>query len=156
GGSYYVESLTNRIEREVREYLEKIEEMGGALAAIENGYFQKEIHRSAYEYQKAVESGAISVLGVNRFVTEKEMKKLSTLKVSPGAVRRQIARLKKIRRKRNGAKVKAALTKLQKAAQDSANLMQPILNCVKAYATIGEISDVLREVYGEYKETKII
>lgn len=153
GGSYYIESLTNRIEREVRGYLEEIEEMGGALAAIESGYFQKEIHRSAYEYQKAIESGAISVIGMNRFVTEKKMKKLSTLAVSPQTVRKQIARLKKIRRERNNAEVNVALTKLKKAALAGTNLMPPIFSCVKGYATIGEISDALREVYGEHKET---
>ncbi len=156
GGSYYVESLTNRIEHEVREYLEKIEEMGGALAAIERGYFQKEIHRSAYEYQKSIERGAKSVIGVNRFVTEERKRKLSTLTVSPQTVRKQIRRLRKIRRERNNAKVRVTLTKLEEATLAGTNLMQPILDCVKAYATIGEVSDTLRNVYGEYKETKII
>jgi methylmalonyl-CoA mutase N-terminal domain/subunit len=155
GGSYYVESLTNRIEHDVNAYLETIEEMGGALAAIERGYFQKEIHRSAYEYQKAIERGAISVIGVNRFVAEREVKKLSTLTVSPQTVRKQVRRLKNIKRERNNVDVRARLTTLKKAARDSTNLMEPILDCAKAYATIGEISDALREVYGEYKEKDI-
>ena len=156
GGSYYVESLTNRIEHEVRAYLKKIEEMGGALAAIERGYFQKEIHKSAYEYQKAIERGAKSVISVNRFVTEEKTGKLSTLTVSPQAVRKQIRRLRKIRRERNNAKVRVTLKRLEEAALAGTNLMQPILECVKAYATIGEVSDTLRNVYGEYKETKVI
>jgi methylmalonyl-CoA mutase N-terminal domain/subunit len=155
GGSYYIESLTNRIEKEVHAYLAEIEKMGGAMAAIEGGYFQQEIHRSAYEYQKAIENGAVSVIGVNQFVTEKKRKKLLTLKVSPQAVRKQITRLRKVKRQRNNRACKTALTKLKKAARNSSNLMSPILDCVRLYATIGEISDTLRDVYGEYKETRM-
>ena len=154
-GSYYVESLTNRLEEQVNDYLDKIESMGGALAAIENGYFQKEIHRSAYDYQKAVEKGEITVIGVNKFVTERTSKKYSILKVTPEVVKKQIRKIKKVKQRRNNKKVKVLLNDLKKAAIDNLNLMEPILNCVKEYATIGEISDTLRDVYGEYKEKNI-
>ncbi len=152
GGSYYIEFLTNDIEKKVHVYLKKIDDMGGALAAIENGYFQQEIHRSAYEYQKAVESGAKNIVGVNKFATEKKVKEYSILKVSPDVVKKQIRRTNRVKQKRDQRKVKISLNRLKSAAIDNVNIMEPILECVKAYATIGEISDVLRRVYGEYKE----
>lgn len=155
GGSYYIESLTDTIEKEVNEYLKKIDSMGGALAAIEKGYFQEEIHRSAYEYQKAVENGEITVIGVNKFITERTSKKYSILEVAPEVVKKQIRKTKKVKQRRNNKKVKVLLNDLQKTAIDNLNLMEPILNCVKEYATIGEISDTLRDVYGEYKEKNI-
>ncbi|NOR16339.1 methylmalonyl-CoA mutase [candidate division WOR-3 bacterium] len=154
-GSYYVESLTNELEKEVNEYLEKIEEMGGTLAAIENGYLQKEIHKSAYEYQKAVENGEIAVIGVNKFVTEQTATKYSILKVASELVKKQIRKIRMVKQRRNNKKVKVLLNDLKKAAIENLNLMKPILKCVKEYATIGEISDTLREVYGEYKEKNI-
>jgi methylmalonyl-CoA mutase N-terminal domain/subunit len=155
GGSYYVESLTDTIEKEVNEHLKKIDSMGGALAAIENGYFQEEIHRSAYDYQKAVENGEITVIGVNKFVTERTSKKYSILEVAREVVKKQIRKIKKVKQRRNNKKVKVLLNDLKEAAIDNLNLMEPILNCVKEYATIGEISDTLRDVYGEYKEKNI-
>jgi len=155
GGSYYVESLTNELEKKVNEYLDTIEEMGGALAAIERGYFQKEIHKSAYEYQKAVERGGRTIVGVNKFVTEEPVKKYSLLTVSPQVVRKQIEKTKRIRRKRDNKKIQELLQTLKRVAIDNENVMESILSCVKAYATIGEISDALREVYGEYKEKSI-
>ncbi len=154
-GSYYVESLTNELEKEVNEYLEKIEEMGGTLAAIENGYLQREIHKSAYEYQKAVENGEIAVIGVNKFVTEQTATKYSILKVASELVKKQIRKIRMVKQRRNNKKVKVLLNDLKKAAIENLNLMKPILKCVKEYATIGEISDTLREVYGEYKEKNI-
>ncbi len=155
GGSYCVESLTNELEKKVNEYLDTIEEMGGALAAIERGYFQKEIHKSAYEYQKAVERGERTIVGVNRFLTEEPIEKYSLLTVSPQVVRKQIKKTQRIRQKRDNKKIKKLLHTLKKAAIDNENVMEPILLCVKAYATIGEISDALREVYGEYKEKSL-
>ncbi len=154
-GSYYVESLTNELEKEVNEYLEKIEEMGGTLTAIENGYLQREIHKSAYEYQKAVENGEIAVIGVNKFVTEQTATKYSILKVASELVKKQIRKIRMVKQRRNNKKVKVLLNDLKKAAIENLNLMKPILKCVKEYATIGEISDTLREVYGEYKEKNI-
>lgn len=154
-GSYYVESLTNELEKEVNEYLKKIEEMGGTLAAIENGYLQREIHKSAYEYQKAVENGEIAVIGVNKFVTGQTATKYSILKVASELVKKQIRKIRMVKQRRNNKKVKVLLNDLKKAAIENLNLMKPILKCVKEYATIGEISDTLREVYGEYKEKNI-
>ncbi len=155
GGSYYIESLTNELEEKVNQYLQKIDEMGGALKAIENGYFQKEIHRSAYEYQKAVESRAKTIVGVNKFVTEKKAKRHSVLKVSPEVVKKQISLTNRVKRKRDNGKVRISLSRLKRAAIDDLNVMEPILECVKAYATIGEISHTLREIYGEYREKNI-
>ncbi len=155
GGSYYIESLTGNIEKQVNEYLETIESMGGVLLAIEKGYFQEEIHRSAYEFQKAVESGDISVIGVNRFAAEETRKIFTAVKVSPIAVKNQVQRTRRIKTKRNNVETRALLKKLERAATAGEDLVEPILSCVKAYATIGEISDTLRDVYGEYKEKSI-
>jgi len=155
GGSYCIESLTDRLEKGALEYLEKIEELGGALNAIEKGYFQREIHRSAYEYQKAVEKGEINVVGVNKFATESSRRHFSILRVSPQVVKKQLRRTQKIKKERDNKKVRAALERLKRAAVKGSNLMEPILECVKAYASVGEISDTLRRVYGEYKEEKI-
>ncbi len=155
GGCYYVESLTNDLESKVNEYLDKVEEMGGALAAIDRGYFQKEIHKSAYEYQKAVERGEKIIVGVNKFVTEEGVNKYSILKVSPQVVKKQIQRTKRIKRARDNSKTKRFLHLLERAAINNKNVMTSILSCVKAYATIGEISDTLRQVYGEYKEKSL-
>ncbi len=155
GGCYYVESLTNDLESKVNEYLDKVEEMGGALAAIDRGYFQKEIHKSAYEYQKAVERGEKIIVGVNKFVTEEGVNKYSILKVSPQVVKKQIQRTKRIKRARDNSKTKRFLRVLERAAINNKNVMTSILSCVKAYATIGEISDTLRQVYGEYKEKSL-
>jgi len=155
GGSYYIENLTNKLEEEINEYLEKIEAMGGTLAAIESGYFQKEIHLSAYKYQKAVENQKINVVGVNKFATEEAIPKYSVLKVAPYLVTKQIRRTEKIKKRRDNKKVKNLLASLRNSALKNLNLMEPIIECVKAYATIGEISDTLRKVYGEYKEKNI-
>lgn len=168
GGSYCIEALTDKLEQETNDYLEKIEAMGGAINAIENGYFQKEIHQSAYQYQKKIEQGEINVVGVNKFATAlnapalrtgsmigEAPTKYSILKVAPKIVARQLKRLKEVKSKRNNKKVKLALNNLTRAAINNLNLMAPILECVKEYATVGEISDVLREVYGEYKEKNI-
>ena len=155
GGSYYIESLTDTIEKEVNEHLKKIDSMGGVLIAVEKGYFQEEIHRSAYEYQKAIEHADISVIGVNKFASSGEGKKFTTMRVSPKTVSKQLQRIKRVKARRNDAKVKSLLKKLERSAVNNENLMEPILTCVKAYATIGEISDTLRDVYGEYKEKNI-
>ncbi len=155
GGSYAIEAMTNKIEKEAMEYIERIEAMGGAIKAIEQGYFQKEIHKSAYEYQKKIESGAINILGVNKFKSEDKTKP-KILKVNPKVVQKQIKGLKKIVKERNGKKVKESLTRLKSAAEKGENLMSYILDCVRVYATVGEITTELKNVYGEYKEQKII
>ncbi len=152
-GSYYIESLTNEIEKRAFEYIEKIDKMGGMLKAIESGYVQREIAESAYNYQKAVESGEQIVVGVNKFTIEEDKKDLEILKINEEIEKRQVEKLKKLKGKRDNTLVKDRLEKLKKAAMGSDNLMPYILDCVRAYCTLGEMADVLREVFGEYQDT---
>ena len=155
GGSFYLESLTKRIEQEITDYIEKIDRLGGAAAAIEKGYIQQEIQESAYLYQKEVESGDKVVVGVNKYqVDEKPPKGL--LKVDPKVGEVQVEKLKKLRSTRDNRMVESSLGELRKAAQSDVNLMLPIVKSVKAYATLGEICGVLREVFGEYQATSSI
>jgi methylmalonyl-CoA mutase N-terminal domain/subunit len=149
-GSYYVEALTNEIERRAQEYIEKIDTMGGALAAIERGFVQREIQESAYRYQLEIEKGARVVVGVNRFTAEEEVP-LRRLKVDPAVQKTQIEQLRALRERRDGERVRNLLTRLRETAQGEGNLLPIILECVEAYATLGEICGVLREVFGEYK-----
>ncbi|KKM12551.1 methylmalonyl-CoA mutase [Clostridiales bacterium PH28_bin88] len=151
-GSYFVESLTNSIEEEVWEYIRKIDDLGGAPAAIEKGFMQKEIQDSAYRYQQAIESGEKVVIGVNKFQIGEERPK-GLLKVDPAVGERQVSKLNKLRQSRDNQKVQQALEQLRQAAKTNANLMPAILSSVKTYATLGEICGVLREVFGEYKQS---
>lgn len=155
GGSFYLESLTKRMEQEITDYLEKIDELGGAAAAIEKDYIQQEIQESAYRYQKEVESGKRVVVGVNRYQVEESAPK-GLLKVDPKVGEIQIRKLKEFKATRDNGKVESALSELKKAAEGTVNLMPPILEAVKAYATLGEICGVLREVFGEYEGTSAI
>jgi len=154
-GSFFVESLTNKIEEEAMEYIRKIDAMGGAMAAIQGGFYQKQIADSAYEYQKDVEGKERIVVGVNDFITEAKVP-IKLLKVYPETERRQVERLRRVRAERDGKKVKEALEKLRRAADGKDNLMPFVLEAVKAYATNGEISDTLREAFGEYKAETIV
>jgi methylmalonyl-CoA mutase N-terminal domain/subunit len=149
-GSYYVEHLTDEIERLARAYIERIDGMGGALAAVESGYMQREIQESAYRYQKAVERGDEVIVGVNRFVVDEDHPP-RLLRVDPAVGRQQSARLAALRARRDNARVQAALADLRAAAQGTGNLFPPILIAVEAYATTGEICGVLREEFGEYQ-----
>ncbi len=151
-GSYYVEALTNEIERSAQKHIEKIDGMGGALAAIERGFIQREIQESAYRYQRAVEQGEQIVVGINEFVVQ-EKTTWRRLKVDPVVRKRQIERLHALRERRDGERVQNLLTRLRDTAQGQGNLLPIILACVEAYATLGEICGVLREVFGEYKPT---
>jgi len=151
-GSYYVEALTNEIERSAQKHIEKIDGMGGALVAIERGFIQREIQESAYRYQRAVEQGEQIVVGVNEFVVQ-EKTTWRRLKVDPAVRRRQIERLQALRERRDGERVQNLLTRLRDTAQGEGNLLPIILACVESYATLGEICGVLREVFGEYKPT---
>ncbi len=151
-GSYYIESLTDSIERKAFEYIDKIEDLGGMVKAIESGYVQQEISNRAYEYQKEVEAGKQIVVGVNKFTIEEEPPK-SILKVNDQVEQEQIEKLKKLKGKRDNEKVRKALTALENAARTDDNIMYPIIEAVKVYATLGEISNVLRDVFGEYKES---
>ncbi len=155
-GSYYIESLTDRIEKEAMEYIRKIDELGGAVSAIEKGYIQKEIQDSAYRYQMEVESGEKIVVGVNKFQIEEDTHK-DILKVDPEVERVQRENLIQLRKERNNEEVNNKLEALREAAKDSSvNLMPYILDAVKTYATLGEICDVLREVFGEYQQSIIL
>jgi methylmalonyl-CoA mutase, N-terminal domain len=154
-GSYAIEELTTRIEEAAREYISKIDAMGGALQAIENGYLQREIQQSAYEYQKAVEAGEAVVIGVNRYESQQSVP-LPLLRIDDQIERSQVERLRKLRSRRDGHRVAAAVKRIEEAARSDDNLMLAILEAVKAYATVGEISDALRQVFGEYQESVVV
>ncbi|MBU0702701.1 MAG: methylmalonyl-CoA mutase, partial [Chloroflexi bacterium] len=154
-GSYFVERLTDEIERRSREYIEKIDSMGGALAAIEQGYIQREIQESAYQYQREIERKDRIVVGVNRFLVEEETA-LRRLRVDPAVGEQQAARLSALRERRENERVGALLACLKETAQSDDNLLPVILECVEAYATLGEICSALREVFGEYRPSVVI
>jgi len=149
-GSYLVEHLTDELERQAEEYIVKIDALGGALAAVESGYLQHEIQESAYRYQRAVESGDEVVVGVNRFTT-RHTRPPKLLRVDLAVGQQQAARLAALRQRRDNRRVQAALDDLRATAQGVDNLLPPILAAVEAYATIGEICGLLRQVFGEYR-----
>lgn len=156
GGSYFLEELTNRLEREAYEYFGRIEQLGGVLPAIERGFFQREIAEAAARYQREIDKRERIIVGVNEYVTD-EVLKVPLLRVDEAGARRQIERLEKVRRERDGERVHAALNAIREAAQKPhENLMPLLLNAVSAYATLQEIMDVLRKVWGEYREQAII
>src|SRR5437016_1072185 len=150
-GSYAIEQLTNEIEDSASHYLQKIEAMGGMLRAIETGYVQREIQESAYRYQRAIETEEAIVVGVNEFRVAEESP-IPTLRVDPAIEQAQIERVRALRERRDAAEANTALAKLEDAARGNENLVPKILESVEAYATVGEISNRLREVWGEYKE----
>jgi methylmalonyl-CoA mutase N-terminal domain/subunit len=154
-GSYYVEALTNEMEDEAYKYFEKVESLGGVVAAIEKGFFQKEIAEASYRYQKEIESGERTIVGVNDYILEGEKVTIPVLKIDPEVERRQIERTQKIRRDRDNKKVEAALDGLRKASESDENVMPHIVKAVREYATIGEIFEVWRELWGEWDEPKI-
>jgi methylmalonyl-CoA mutase N-terminal domain/subunit len=154
-GSYYVESLTDEIEKRALEYLEKIDAMGGMLKAIERGYVQQEIQNAAYEYQQAVDQKKAIVVGVNSFALEHE-KPIPLLHMDESLERKQVERLRALRARRDQAKWQAAIKQVEETAKGTGNLMPVIVEAVEANATVGEISDAMRHVYGEYRETVVI
>jgi methylmalonyl-CoA mutase N-terminal domain/subunit len=154
-GSYAIEHLTNEIETGAVEYIAKIDAMGGMLRAIESGFVQGEIQKAAYDFQRAVESKEQIIVGVNDFIAEEE-RTIPTLRIEPEIERSQIARLNALRAKRDNAKTQSALAELQRRAATIQNLLPAILNAVESYATVGEISDALRHVFGEYQESVVI
>jgi len=154
-GSYAIEQLTDEVEGGAAEYLQKIDVMGGMLRAIETGYVQREIQESAYRYQRAIENQDAIVVGVNRFQTEEE-RPISTLQINPDLERAQVERVRAVRDRRDSASVETALDRLEEAARLTENLMPHILKSVEAYATVGEISNRLRGIWGEYKETSTV
>jgi methylmalonyl-CoA mutase N-terminal domain/subunit len=155
GGSYFVEALTNDLEREAYAYFDTIDRMGGMVAAIEQGYPQREIAESAYRFQQAVESRETLIVGVNAYATDEETP-VPTLYIDEAAAARQLERLRALRRDRSQDAVARCLDALKRAAGSGENTMPPILNAVRAYATIGEMCDALRVVWGEWEETPAI
>jgi len=154
-GSYYVESLTNEIEKRASEYLAKIESLGGMLKAIERGYVQQEIQNAAYEYQQAVDREQAIVVGVNRFQVEQE-RSVPIQRIDETLERKQVERVRAVRAKRDPKTWQAAIQAVEDTARGGENLMPRILAAVEANATVGEISDAMRHVYGEYKEAVVI
>lgn len=150
-GSYAIEELTTEIEQRAVDYLDKIDAMGGTLRAIETGYIQREIQNSAYEYQRAVETNDAIVVGVNQFQND-EGPHVKTLRVDALIEKTQVQRLRALRERRDAVAVETLLVRLEEAARGSENVLPRILNCVEAYATVGEISNRLRSVWGEYRE----
>ncbi|MDR7413916.1 MAG: methylmalonyl-CoA mutase family protein, partial [Armatimonadota bacterium] len=155
GGSYFVEALTNRIEEEAWRYIRRIDELGGMLAAVEAGFPQREIADAAYHYQQQLERKEKIVVGVNEFVSG-EPQPIPILRIPPEVERRQVERLKRVRAERDPERVRACLEELRRVAEAGGNTMYPILEAVKAYATLGEICDVFRAVWGEYREPAVL
>ncbi|MCD6265089.1 MAG: methylmalonyl-CoA mutase family protein [Deltaproteobacteria bacterium] len=155
GGSYYIEELTEEIFNRAKEYIDKIDELGGAASAIEQGFIQREIQDSAYRYQREIEKGERVVVGVNKFQVEEESPK-DLLRVDPAVRISQMERLKRLKSERDNARVRDILSELKNAAEGKENLMPIILDAVKAYATLGEICDALRDVFGEYQPVSTI
>jgi methylmalonyl-CoA mutase N-terminal domain/subunit len=153
-GSYFVETLTNEMESACLDYFSRIDAMGGMVPAIERGYPQREIQESSYKYIKAVENKEKIIVGVNDFAVEEEPP-VDILLIDEEVARRQCDRLKKLRAERNNALVEKNLSALKKAAEGADNLMPPLLDCIRSYATLGEMCDALREVFGEYQEPSI-
>ncbi len=151
GGSYAVETLTDEIEKKAMEYIEKIEDMGGAIKAIESGFIQGEIAESAYQYQKEIETRKRIIVGLNQFQVE-EGPLRDILRIRPEVEKYQKEKLTRVKKERDNSKVRESLANLKRAAQGKDNIVPPILEAVKVYATLGEISDTLREVFGEYHE----
>jgi methylmalonyl-CoA mutase N-terminal domain/subunit len=149
-GSYFVEALTNRMEEEALEYIQKIDDLGGMLAAIEKGFPQMEIAEAAYHYQKLIDGGKKAVVGVNKYVTDHPP--ITIWKMDPEIEQRQLKRLREVREMRNGKKVKDHLNQLRQAAEGDENLMPYIINAVREYATLQEICDVFRGVFGTYTD----
>lgn len=155
GGSYYIEWLTNQIENKAMKYISEIDNIGGALKAIEAGYIQREIANSSYKYQKAVDSGEQVIVGVNKFTSQNE-RATSVLEIGQEIENKQIERVKMLKKTRDNQAVTNALTQVKEIASGSHNIMPVLIDAVRTYATVGEISDVLRDVFGEFREPTTI
>jgi methylmalonyl-CoA mutase N-terminal domain/subunit len=149
-GSYFVESLTNKMENEVEEYIQKVEQLGGVIPAIEKGFFQQEIANAAYQYQKEIEENQRIIVGVNEFAKDEQIR-IPLLQIGEEIADRQKKRLEQVKQERNSDQVIAALSKIREAAKGDENLFPLILEAVKLYASVGEICDVFREIFGEWK-----
>jgi methylmalonyl-CoA mutase N-terminal domain/subunit len=155
GGAYAIEKLTDEIESRAADYIKKIDARGGMLRAIETGYVQGEIQKAAYDYQRAIESGEQIIVGVNRFVAEKETP-IPTLRIDPDMERAQVERVRALRERRDSARASQAVEEVERRARSGENLMPAVAEAVEAFATVGEISDALRRVFGEYIESVVL
>ena len=155
GGSYFVENMTSKIEKEAMKYVKRIDEMGGAVEAIKNGFIQKEINRQLYMDQEAIEKGERIIVGVNRYQIE-ESSSVDIFEVSSEVEKNQIEKLKNLRRVRSNVEVEKTLRKIRDTAQGDGNLIPPTIDAVRAYATMGEICDVLRGVFGIYRAPRLL
>ncbi len=155
GGSYFIEALTDRMEKQANEIFAEIDSLGGVIPAIESGYFQKEIANAAYRYQKEVERKEKFIIGINDFVEPKEKIDIPILSISPGVEKKQKQRLADLRQSRNQKAVKESLTAIRRAALDNYNLMSPFIEAAKNYVTLGEMVGELKEIFGTYEETAV-
>jgi methylmalonyl-CoA mutase N-terminal domain/subunit len=155
GGSFFLENLTDTIEDKATQFIKKIDDMGGALEAIRKGYIQAEIARSAYDYQRAVDSGEQVVVSVNKYIVETEQPP-SVLEVNAEIENKQIQRITTLKRERDSSQVVRTLEQVKTVAKTNDNIMPALIDAARAYATVGEISDALREVFGEYREPNIL
>jgi methylmalonyl-CoA mutase N-terminal domain/subunit len=153
-GSYFIETLTKQMEQKIVEEMRKIDEMGGMIKAVENGYVQKEVARQAYEFEKGVQKGELIKVGVNKY-TEGEEMEVDLHEYRQESVEEQVQRLREVKRERDNRKVGQLLKELEGAARAEKNVMPYLLECSKAYATMGEMTKVFKEVYGEFKEPSI-
>lgn len=156
GGSYFVEAMTDRMEREVSDYFKAIADQGGVIAAIRNGFFQREIADAAYRYQQEIDNHAREIVAVNAYKSTEAPIEIPILAMDPEGERKQLARLNRVRAERDQALVSQRLAELRAVAEGSDNMMPAILNCVRAYCTVGEMCDVLRETFGVYQETVVV
>ena len=155
GGSWYIEKLTDEIELKAEEYFSQIESIGGVIPAIEQGFFQREIAKSAADYQRKVDEGKRIVVGVNEFIKENEEIDIPILEIGSEAGDDQLKKLLELRNNRNNENVKMRILKIREACNNGSNLMQPIIDAAKEYATLGEIVDVLKAEFGEWHETAV-
>ena len=154
GGSYYLEQLTSELERQAEEYFERIEKLGGVIAAIKDNFFQREIAEASFRYQSEVEAGQRVIVGVNRYELDDD-EPIPILRIDPALERSQIERVQAVRARRNGAEVERHIAGLKEAAAGDRNLMEPIVDAAKAYVTMGEMCDAFRDVWGVWRETPV-
>jgi methylmalonyl-CoA mutase N-terminal domain/subunit len=151
GGSYYIEVLTNEMEKGAHEYFKKLDDLGGMVSAIEKGFPQNEIRDAGYTYQKEIDDNERIIVGVNKFEA-KEEQPIETLKIEPEIEKKQVERLRTFKKNRDGSRINKALEELKKSAESGESVIPPIIKTLKLYATVGEICNTLKEVFGEYKE----
>jgi methylmalonyl-CoA mutase N-terminal domain/subunit len=157
GGSYYLENLTNRMEKEIKALIDEIDAAGGMLRCIETGKIQMDVLKNAYEIEKKKQSGETVIVGVNKFVDEqKQDEEIVLTKIDPGLAEKQIERVRRVKAERDNQKVEKVLKVLKEKAMDTENLIPSIQEAVKEYATVGEICDTLREVFGEHQESVVL